>query len=190
MKVNAKLNNLRIAPRKIRLVTNLIKKMDIENALDQLDNTVKKGSLPVKKLLLSAISNGENNLGIDRNNMYVLDVVVGAGPTLKRWMPKAYGRAGQILKRTSKIEIILEERVEGKGRKTKEQLEKQKKQRLDEKKKAEKERAKEKEEAEKDQPFDKGGTVSAGKKEKIAEKEKKVEKKGGITSRIFRRKSM
>lgn len=190
MKVSAKLNNLRIAPRKIRLVTNFIKKMDIEDALDQLDNAIKKGSLPIKKLLLSAISNGENNLGIDRNNMYVLDVVVGAGPTLKRWMPKAYGRAGQILKRTSKIELILEEKVEGKGRKTKEQLEKERKQRLEEKKKAEKERAKEKEEAEKTEQADKSGAALTGRKEKIAEKEKKVEKKGGITSRIFRRKSM
>ena len=115
MRVSAKLNNLRIAPRKIRLVTNLIKKMDVDSALDQLEVNIKKGSLPIKKLLESAISNGENNFGVARDNMYVYDVSVGAGTTLKRWMPKAYVRAGQILKRTSKIELILEERVEGKG---------------------------------------------------------------------------
>jgi large subunit ribosomal protein L22 len=186
------LNNLRVAPRKIRLVTNLIKKMDVEDALSQLDVTIKRGSAPVKKLLLSAISNGENNFGIDRNNMYVLDVIVGAGPTLKRWMPKAYGRAGQILKRTSQIELILEERIEGKGRKTQEQLEKERQARAEEKKKAEKARAKEREEAEKSQ--DKSpeeGKTKLAEKIKDSEKPKKaIDKKGGWGSKIFRRKSM
>lgn len=192
MKVSAKLNNLRIAPRKIGLVANLIKKMDVEVAMDQLDNTIKGGSLPIKKLLLSAISNGENNLGLARNNLYIFDVVVGAGPTLKRWMPKAYGRAGRILKRTSKIELILEERVEGKDRKTKEQLEKEKQARIETRKKAEKEKAKEREEAEKSL-----GKSSEEEKSKPKEKAKDTEKpkkttdkKRGWGSKIFRRKSM
>jgi large subunit ribosomal protein L22 len=174
MQVSAKLNNLRIAPRKIRLVTNLIKKMDIEEAVNQLDFTIKKGSAPIKKLLQSAVSNGENNFGIDKNNMYVLDVIVGAGPTLKRWMPKAFGRAGQILKRTSRVEIILEEKVEGKGRKTKEQMEKEKQSRAEEKKKADKLRAKEREEAEKS-----SGNVPEEGKTKLAEKTKDTEKPKG-----------
>lgn len=192
MQVSAKLNNLRVAPRKIRLVTNFIKKMDIEDAIKQLDVTIKKGSAPIKKLLLSAISNGESNFGIDRHNMYVLDVIVGAGPTLKRWMPKAYGRAGQILKRTSKIELILEERIEGKGRKTKEQLEKERQEKAEERKKVEKARAKEREEVEKslDKASPEGKTKQA---EKIKDKEnprKATDKKGGWGSKIFRRKSM
>ncbi|MEK7598379.1 MAG: 50S ribosomal protein L22 [Patescibacteria group bacterium] len=192
MQVSAKLNNLRVAPRKIRLVTNLIKKMDVEDAINQLDVTIKKGSAPIKKLLLSAISNGESNFGINKSNMYVLDVIVGAGPTLKRWMPKAYGRAGQILKRTSRIELILEERVEGKGRKTKEQLEKERQKKAEEKKKVEKERAKERKEAEKslDKTSPEGKTKQA---EKIKDKEnprKATDKKGGWGSKIFRRKSM
>jgi len=192
MRVSAKLNNLRIAPRKIRLVTNLIKKMDVDEAIDQLDVNIKKGSSPIKKLLQSAISNGENNFGIDRNNMYVYDVSVGAGTTLKRWMPKAYGRAGQILKRTSKIELILEERVEGKGRKTKEQLDKERKARLEEKRKAEKERIKEQQETEKadDKLVTEGKSKLAEKAKDIEKPKKAKDKKGGWGSKIFRRKSM
>ncbi|OGI31345.1 MAG: 50S ribosomal protein L22, partial [Candidatus Moranbacteria bacterium RIFOXYB12_FULL_35_8] len=119
MKVNAKLKNLRVAPRKSKIVADLIKGLDVLDALDQLEIHIKRTSPHVKKLLLSAIANAENNFGLDKNNLYVCEAKIGAGPTLKRWMPKAFGRAGEILKRTSNIEIILEERVEGKNRKSK-----------------------------------------------------------------------
>lgn len=186
MRVNAKLNKIRIAPRKIKLVTDFIEGLDVAEALAQLDATVKAGVRPIQKLLSSAISNGENNFGIDRDNMYVYKIIVGAGPALKRWMPKAFGRAGRILKRTSQIELILEERVEGKGRKSKEQLEKEKKEREIKKRKLEKEaeekKAEEKKEARKSE--------SAFEKTTESKEIKKAEKKGGLTSRIFRRKSM
>ncbi|MFA4817593.1 MAG: 50S ribosomal protein L22 [Parcubacteria group bacterium] len=192
MRVNAKLNKIRIAPRKIKLVTDFIEGLDVARALEQLDATVKTGVQPIEKLLQSAISNGENNFGIDRDNMYVYKITVGAGPALKRWMPKAFGRAGRILKRTSQIELILEERVEGKGRKTKEQMEKEKKAREAKKKKIEKEaeekRAEEKKPAS-TRDDDRSSTRGGEEKEK-KELTKKVEKKGGLTSRIFRRKSM
>jgi large subunit ribosomal protein L22 len=179
MKVSAKLNGLRIAPRKSKLVADLIKGMDVVVALNQLDIHVKKTSEYMKKLLESAIANGENNFGLDKNNLYVLDVIVGAGPVMKRWMPKAFGRAGEILKRSSRIEIILEERVEGKNRKTKEQMEKEKAQKMKEKKKAEKEQ-------------------SGEEKKTIAEKEikkdevqgKKEVKKKSWAKKMFQRKSM
>jgi len=186
MKVSAKLKNLRIAPRKVRLTSNLIKGMDAAAAMNQLEAHVKRSNPYMQKLLESAISNGENNFGLDKNNLYVLDIIVNAGSTLKRWMPKAYGRAGQILKRTSKIEIILEERVEGKGRKSKEQMEKEKQSRFEEKKKAEKAASKEVEEDEKKEEKSEAKNKTAENKELS----KKVEKKGGITSKIFRRKSM
>ena len=125
--------------RKVKLVADLIKGMDVKDALNQLDSTIKKSSPFVITLLNSAIANGENNFGIDRDNMYIFDVVVKEGVTLKRWMPKAYGRATPIRRRSSHIEIVIEERVEGKNRKTKEQLEKEKKDRMDAKKKIEKE---------------------------------------------------
>lgn len=166
--------------------------MAVDDAINQMDAAIKKGSLPIKKLLQSAISNGENNFGISRDNMYVFDVIVGAGPTLKRWMPKAYGRAGQILKRTSKITLILEEKVEGKDRKTKDQLEKEKQARIEARKKEEKERAKVREESEKAQDL-----TSEEEKTRLTEKikdtekpKKAIDKKGGWGSKIFRRKSM
>lgn len=184
MKVSAKLNNLRIAPRKSKLVADLIRGLDIDDALTQLDYTVKKSSPYMKKLLESAVANAENNFGLDRNNLYVFNVIIGAGPTFKRWMPRAYGRASMILKRTSKINLILEERIEGKGRKTKEQMEKEKKQREEAKKKAEKERTEEKDKKEKETrkkpTFEK----------EVKEEEKKKETKKTWTSKIFRRKSM
>lgn len=186
MQVTAKLNNIRVAPRKARLVANMVKGMDVQEALSQLDVTVKKTSNFMAKLILSAVANGENNFGLDKNNLYICNVQVGDGPTMKRWMPKAFGRAGQILKRTSKITLVLEERVEGKGRKTKEEMEEEKKKRLEEKKKQMKEMEKEAEAAEED---------SKKAQKERREETKDVEKgnkgiKNKIGEKIFRRKSM
>ena len=189
MKVTAELNNLRVAPRKSKLVADLIIGMDAKVALSQLDVTVKKSSEYIYKLLASAIANAENNFGLSKDNLYVFDVVVGAGQTMKRWMPKAYGRAGKILKRTSRIRIVLEERVEGLGRKTKEQMEKEKEDRLKSREKKSKDAIAE--ETAKD------SKKNPKKNEKVVEKEAKTEdkaKKGGETkglmTKIFRRKSM
>ncbi|MFA6047946.1 MAG: 50S ribosomal protein L22 [Parcubacteria group bacterium] len=189
MKVTAKLDNLRIAPRKTKLVADLIKGLDTKVALDQLDMEVKRTSPYMKKLLLSAVANAENNFGLDKDNLYVEDVVIGAGPILKRWMPRAYGRAAQILKRTSKITIVLEERVEGKGRKTKEEMAKIMEKRLKDKKKEEKERA----EVEGKEPASTRGDDHSSMRggEKETENIKK-DSGGGKSwgSKIFRRKSM
>jgi chromatin remodeling complex protein RSC6 len=141
----------------------------------------------VKKLLESAIANGENNLGFDKNNMYVSEATVSAGPTLNRWMPKAFGRAGKILKRTSQIEIVLEERIPGKGRKTKEQMEEEKKKRLEEKRKESKAREKAEQTEKKEEVKPEAKTYEKG----AVEGEKaKDDKKKNWKSRIFRRKSM
>jgi large subunit ribosomal protein L22 len=191
MKVIAELNNLRISPRKVKLVADLIKDMDAVEAVAQLDVAIKKTSGYMQKLLLSAIANAENNFGLSKNNLYVLEAVVGAGPTLKRWMPKAYGRAGQILKRTSKVRIILEERVEGKDRKSKEQMEKEKAERI---KKATQELKKE-EERRKDEKKDEAKEAKTDKvsetKTKSTDKTKKTaEEPKSWKNKIFRRKSM
>lgn len=193
MKVKAKLNNLRISPRKVRLVADLVRGLDVEEALSQIETSYKRGSLPMKKLILSAVSNGENNLGIDRNNMYIFSILVDGGPSLKRWMPKAYGRAGQILKRTTQVEVTLEERVEGKGRKSQEELEEARKKRLEARMKKEKEMRKEAKEKEASiKSKETSDKASEKEKEKNLEKSKVFEeKKGkGWASRIFRRKSM
>ncbi|KKP97277.1 MAG: 50S ribosomal protein L22 [Candidatus Moranbacteria bacterium GW2011_GWE1_36_7] len=125
MKVIASLNNLRTSPRKVRLVTDSIVGMNASAALVQLKHVVKKTSEPLEKLLNSALSNAENNFGLDKDNMYVSSVLVGEGAKLKRWLPRAQGRATLILKRTSHIKLELEERIEGKNKKSKKELEKE-----------------------------------------------------------------
>ncbi len=123
MKVTAQLNNLRISPRKVRLAIDLIKSKDVEDARVQLKHLVKQSSPEIEKLIKSAIANAENNFGLDRDNLYVYDAQVGEGYRMKRWLPRAFGRASQILKRTSNVALVLEERIEGKNRKSKEQME-------------------------------------------------------------------
>lgn len=118
MKVEAQLNNLRMTPRKVRLVAYSIRGMAAGEALVQLAKQVKKSSLPLEKLLKSAIANAENNFGMKQEDLYVADVTVGEGQRLKRWMPRAQGRATMILKRMSRVRLILEER-EGASRKKK-----------------------------------------------------------------------
>ncbi|EKE16145.1 MAG: 50S ribosomal protein L22 [uncultured bacterium] len=119
MKVEAILKNLRVSPRKVRLVVNLIKGMDANEALVQLPYTGKKSNREIGKLLKSAIANAENNFGLDVKNLFVSDIQVGEGPTLKRWLPRAFGRATQLMKRTSNIYLILEEKIESKPGKRK-----------------------------------------------------------------------
>ncbi len=187
MRVSAKLNNLRMPNRKVKLVADVIKGLDVADALNQLEGTVKKSGPYMIKLLNSAIANGENDFGIDKNNMYIFDVVVKEGMTLKRWMPKAYGRATPIRRRSSNVELIIEERVEGKGRKSKEQLEKEKKARIDAKKKAEKE-AIQKQEQEKEERENKL-TDKSEMKAKEGKAENKIVGKSGWTKKIFNRKS-
>ena len=127
MKVIASLNNLRTSPRKVRLVTNSIVGMNASAALVQLQHVVKKTSEPVEKLLNSALANAENNFGLDKDNMFVSSILVGEGAKLKRWLPRAQGRATLLLKRTSHIKLELEEKVEGKNKKTKQELDKKRK---------------------------------------------------------------
>lgn len=191
MKVTAQLNNLRISPRKVRLVADLIKNLDIEEAGIQAENIVKRSSPLMGKLLNSAVANAENNFGLDRNNLYVYDVRVGEGVKLKRWMPRAFGRASQILKRSSNITLILEERVEGRNRKTKQQMDKEKKEREEARKKSEQKmkeeklkKEKESEEAKKSNKFEE---IKLKKKEE--NESKKGERKGGWVKKFFRRKS-
>lgn len=135
MKVEATLKNLRIAPRKSRLVVGSVIGMPVEVALVQLAKQTKRTSLPMLTLLKSAIANAENNFGLDRKTLFVKTAEVGEGPKLKRWKPKAFGRAGAIIKRSSKIFLVLESREEGvaviekkkKEKKTAQKIEKEEK---------------------------------------------------------------
>ena len=190
MKVSAKLNYIRISPRKVRIMTSLIKGLDGCEAVSQLERTVKRSSVPLRKLLQSAMSNGENNFGIDKDNMYVHEVKVGEGPTLKRWMPRAFGRAAQIRKRTSKIEIILEEIIEGAGRKTKEQMEEERKNRMAEKEKREQTLRKEQAQIKKESKSSVLEVLNKKREESELKKDQKTSGRKSWVSKFFRRKSM
>ena len=108
--IEAKLNYLRMSPRKIRLVASLISGKKVGEALAQLDFLAKRAAHPIAKLLKSAINNAKNNFKIkDENNLKVKGITVDAGPTYKRSMPRARGMAYTIRKRTSKVTVTLAE---------------------------------------------------------------------------------
>lgn len=109
MPVTAKLRYLRIAPRKVRLVADLIRGKSIEEAQTILNFTLKKTAQPLLKLLKSAIANAKNNFQLDSENLYISKITVDEGPKYKRWMPRARGQASEIQKKTSHITICLEE---------------------------------------------------------------------------------
>lgn len=110
MEARAYLRNERIAPRKVKIVLDLIRNKPVDVALATLELTPKAASPIVAKLLKSAIANAENNNGMSRDELYVSECYVNAGPTLKRIMPRAQGRAYRILKRTSHITVVLKEK--------------------------------------------------------------------------------
>ncbi len=110
MEAKAILRNARIAPRKVQIVLDLIRGKDYEVALATVNNTPKAACEYLVKLLRSAAANAENNHEMDKNNLYVAECYVCPGPTMKRIMPRAQGRAYRILKRTSHITVVLKEK--------------------------------------------------------------------------------
>jgi len=111
MQTSAKAKFIKISPRKVRLVADLIRGLDVEKADIQLQFTKKASSLPLAKLLRSAISNAEENFKLKKNNLFVKEIMVNEGPTMKRWAPKAMGRATPIRKRSSHVILVLDERI-------------------------------------------------------------------------------
>ena|SRR3989338_8668263 len=107
IEVRAYLRYLRMSPTKVRAVANVIKKMPALQAVDYLKLVNKAASIPISKLLNSAIANGVHNFGFSKDNLRIKSVTVNEGPAIKRYRPRAYGRAGLIKKRSSHIEIIL-----------------------------------------------------------------------------------
>jgi large subunit ribosomal protein L22 len=109
------LRNARVSPQKARLVADLVRGMDIDQAMEVLTFTPKKSAGMIKKLLESAVANAENageksGERIDVDNLYIKTIYVDGGPTLRRWRPRAMGRATRVLKRTSHITLELGER--------------------------------------------------------------------------------
>jgi large subunit ribosomal protein L22 len=127
MKVKAKLRHYHVAPRKVRLIIDLIRGLDVDKAFEQLSSQSKRCVPAIDKLLNSAIANAVNNFKLERDNLYIEEGFVDQGPVLKRWKPRAHGRAGRILKKTSHITLILGERVPSDDQKKKDDSTKEKK---------------------------------------------------------------
>ncbi len=113
--MKASLNNYRQAPRKVRLIADLIKGKSAVQAQGILTHLIKKGALPMKKLLDSAVANA----GVDASTLIVKNATVDKGVVIKRWMPRAMGRAFPIHKHTSHVEIELASVTESKKLATK-----------------------------------------------------------------------
>ncbi|MEM7736841.1 MAG: 50S ribosomal protein L22 [Deinococcota bacterium] len=101
---------IRITPQKTRLVADLVRGCDVEKAEDILRFTPRRAAQPILKLLQSAKANAVNNHDMFEDSLFVSKIMVDEGPTLKRYLPRARGRADLLRKRTSHITIVLEER--------------------------------------------------------------------------------
>lgn len=107
MEVTAKLRFARMAPRKARLVADQVRGLPVERALELLTFSVKRAAVLIKKIVDSAIANAEHNYGLDIDDLRVAKIYVDDGPTIKRFSPRAKGRADTILKRNCHITVIL-----------------------------------------------------------------------------------
>ena len=105
----AKVKYVRMSPSKVRIMLDVIRGKRAVEAMAILENTTQIAREPLVKLLKSAIANAENNKGMNKDDLVVAECYVCPGPTLKRMMPRAKGRADRILKRTCHITIVLDE---------------------------------------------------------------------------------
>jgi len=121
MEVKASLKHLRMSPRKVRLVIDIIRKMPVDTALDQLRFINKLAADPVAKLIKSAIANAVNTYSLEKSNLYIKEIRSDEGVMLKRWMPRAHGRATSIRKRGCHLNLILAE-IKASGQKAKKVL--------------------------------------------------------------------
>ena len=110
MEAKAIAKQVRIAPRKVRLVVDLIRGKQVGEAIAILAHTHKSASPVIEKVLKSAVANAEHNYELDPNSLVVSQVFVNEGPTLKRFRPRAMGRASRINKRTSHITVVVSEK--------------------------------------------------------------------------------
>ncbi len=110
MEAKAQAKMVRISSRKVKLVIDLVRGKNVGEAIAILKLTPKAASPVVEKVILSAVANAEHNYNMDTESLFVKEIYVGEGPTLKRFRPRAQGRATAIMKRTSHITAIVAER--------------------------------------------------------------------------------
>lgn len=109
MEIKASLNQLRMSPRKMRLVADLVRKMPVDKAINQLRFANKLAAGPLQKLVESAIANANSLYSITPDNLMIKELRVDEGQTLKRWMPRAHGRATTLRKRSCHVHLVLSE---------------------------------------------------------------------------------
>lgn len=110
MEAKAVAKYIRISPNKARQVVDLIRGKDVNEALAILRFLPKRAAKPVEKCLRSAIANAEHNYDLDVDNLYISKICVDQGPTLKRYRPRAFGRADLMRRRTSHITVVVREK--------------------------------------------------------------------------------
>ena len=111
MEARAIAKYVRISPRKVNIVLNLIRGKDVKEALAILKFTPKSASEIITKIIKSAVANAENNHEMNADNLYIAESYADQGPTLKRFQPHAQGRAFRIKKRTSHITVVVREKA-------------------------------------------------------------------------------
>ena len=117
--VTATARHLHIAPRKMRLVTNLVKGMNALDAMTQLQHANKKAAPMLIKLIQSAVANAKNNFDMDTGHLFIMSLTADQGKVMKRYFPRARGSAFTIRRKMSHINLVLEERKQGKASKSK-----------------------------------------------------------------------
>jgi len=106
--VEAKLRNLQISPRKVRYIADMVRGVPVSEAQRALSHSPRVASTPILKLINSAVANADHNFKMDTSTLRVKAIMVGEGPMLKRYRPRAFGRAGMIRKRMSHVKVVLE----------------------------------------------------------------------------------
>ncbi len=107
MEIRAVAKSVRMSPRKIRLVADMVRNLSIDNALLALQATPKRAALPLAKTLKSAVANAVNNAGLDKNGLIIESINITEGSSLKRFWPSTRGRIHPYKKRSSNIRIVL-----------------------------------------------------------------------------------
>jgi len=107
MKAHAKARHVRQSPYKVRRVLDLVRGLPVDEARVVLTHTPRRAADPILKCLDSAVANAEHNLAVDAEELVIAEAFADEGPTLKRWRPRARGRATRIRKRTSHITIVV-----------------------------------------------------------------------------------
>ena len=105
--VTAHLKNLRIAPRKVRLLADLVRGLPLSEAVLALEFRAKRAARPLQKLLLAAAADAEHNFKLKKNDLVIKHIIVNSAVTIKRYMPRAFGRAAMIRKRGSNVTVAL-----------------------------------------------------------------------------------